>query len=87
MKSILKSLIEHIRQIRLDKNGFQQLQIDMYFVVQICYEMVAVDDESLIIGFYFEMMQNAGEMCLEAIPLEQTTIESIANFSRNKMKI
>lgn len=87
LKSILKSLIEHIRQIRLDKNGFQQLQIDMYFVVQICYEMVAVDDESLIIGFYFEMMQNAGEMCLEAIPLEQTTIESIANFSRNKMKI
>lgn len=88
LKSLLKGIIEHIRKNRLDRNGFQQLQVDMYFIVQLCYEMVAIDDESLIIGFYFEMIQNAGEMCAEVGGgLEQNIIESIANFSRNKLKI
>jgi hypothetical protein len=87
LKSVLKCIIEHIRRIRLDKWGFEQLQIDMYFIVQICYEMVAVDDESLIIGFYFEVMQNAGEMASEVMQVEQSLVESISNNHRGKFKI
>ena len=87
LKSMLKGIIEHIRRLRFDKTGFQQLELDMYFIVQICYEMVAVDDESLIIGFYFEMIQNAGEMSTEVSHMEQGSIESIANNHRSKFKI
>ena len=87
LKSMLKGIIEHIRRVRFDKGGFEQLQIDMFFIVQICYEMVAVDDESLIIGFYFEMMQNAGEMASEIVQVEQSLMESIANNHRGKFKI
>lgn len=87
LKSILKGIIEHIRRLRFDRNGFQQVEIDMYFIVQICYEMVAVDDESLIIGFYFEMIHNASEMANEVAHVEQSVIESIANTHRSKYKI
>jgi len=87
LKSMLKGIIEHIRRVRFDKLGFEQVQIDMFFIVQICYEMVAVDDESLIIGFFFEMMNNAGEMASEVVQVEQSLVESIANNHRNKFKI
>ena len=87
LKSILKGIIENFRRLRFDKFGFQQVEIDMYFVVQICYEMVAVDDESLIIGFYFEMIMNAAEMCSEVVHVEQAAVENVANVSRNKVKI
>ena len=87
IKGLCKSLIEEIRKIRFDKFGFQQLQIDLYMLVQIIYEMVSTDDESIIFGFYFEMIECAKAKCSDPAFKELQIIESIANIKRAKLKI
>ena len=54
--NFIKGLIEYIRRQKYDRYGFQQLQIDMLILCQISYEMVSIDDESLIFGFYHEII-------------------------------
>jgi len=39
--------------------------------------MVLADDESLIIGFFYEIMETAAQVCLEPLKLDQKEIEKI----------
>lgn len=87
LKSVLKGIIEHIRKCRFNKFGFQQIELDLFFLIQIFFEMVAVDDESLMIGFYYEMIENASQNCFDPTHLNQTVLENIVNNERTRIKI
>lgn len=83
LKGLLKALIERVRKIRcLSKNGLQQLQCDLYFLVQVFYEMVSVDDESFVIATYFEMLESAKDSAVEILLLEATVVEGISSSKR-----
>eukprot|EP01017_Pseudomicrothorax_dubius_P033147 TRINITY_DN4407_c0_g1_i4.p1 TRINITY_DN4407_c0_g1~~TRINITY_DN4407_c0_g1_i4.p1 ORF type:complete len:146 (+),score=38.66 TRINITY_DN4407_c0_g1_i4:69-506(+) len=87
VKSVLMLLIDRARRIRFSQNGLQQWQMDNYFIIQIAFELVTKDDESLIIGFYHEILESAKANCDEPSLLDQTILETTSNFRRSKMKI
>jgi hypothetical protein len=39
-------------------------------MIQNFYELVAVDDESLITGFYFEILDSLNEICTEPLKID-----------------
>ena len=49
--------------------------------------MVTGDDEGLVTGFYFEIIESASNICLEPQKIDLTIVESISNTKRNKFKI
>lgn len=65
-KGFFKTLIEKIRLFdSITATFHKQMQVDLYFMIQNFYELVAVDDESLITGFYFEILDSLNEICKE----------------------
>ena len=42
----------------------------MYFVLNLAFELVAVHEESLITGFYYEIMNSLKEKCLVSVDKE-----------------
>ena len=50
------------------------------------YEIVTVDDEGLVTGFYFEISESAVEICPEPVKIDQTIIETISSAKRQKIK-
>lgn len=89
-KNLLKTLIYKIRSLSsIYRCSYQQLQVDLYFLLQIIYEMVSVDDENLITGFYIVMMESAAEVCIDLnnSKLDPNIIETISSIKRAKMKI
>jgi len=55
-------------------------------ITQLCYEMASLEDESLIMGFYFEIIDSANERSLDPTPLETTLVETMSNVKRGKLK-
>lgn len=59
-KNFLKTIVFRVRELPcINKFGYQLLQLDLYCLLQIIYEMVTADDENLIIGFYVVTMESA----------------------------
>lgn len=44
--------------------------------------MVGVDEEGLVIGFYFEIIESCSDICLEPLKIDQTIVETISNVKR-----
>jgi len=86
IKGLLKSYLEKVRRCRFDKFGYQQLQVDIYMLLQVSFDIVSIEDENIILGFYHEIMESAGERTLEPTPLDNTIIETISNVKRGKIK-
>eukprot|EP01016_Furgasonia_blochmanni_P056273 TRINITY_DN9567_c0_g1_i2.p1 TRINITY_DN9567_c0_g1~~TRINITY_DN9567_c0_g1_i2.p1 ORF type:complete len:236 (+),score=43.82 TRINITY_DN9567_c0_g1_i2:108-710(+) len=87
LKAILKLFVENLRKITFDRNGYQQIQVDIYFLIQLFYETVYLEDESIIIGFYYEIISSATDRSTDPSNLEQTTVETISSIKRSKLKL
>ncbi|EGR34543.1 phospholipid-translocating p-type flippase family protein, putative [Ichthyophthirius multifiliis] len=88
LKGIFKGIIERVRQVKIfDNFSFQQLQIDLCFIMQLFFEMVAVDDESFITALYFEIIESASDNYLDNKKLDQQIIDNIVQQKRQKLKI
>jgi len=48
VKCLNKALLEKLRKKRYDKFGYQQLQVDVYFLTQLVFDMVSFEDERYI---------------------------------------
>jgi len=86
LKGLLKSYMEKVRKSKFNKFQYQQLQVDIYMITQLCYEMASLEDESLIMGFYFEIIDSANERSFDPTPLETTLVETMSNVKRGKLK-
>lgn len=64
--------MENARRQKYTKFGFQQLQIDLYMIAQIAFEMVSPEDEGLIHGFYNEILETASLLCFEPALLDNS---------------
>jgi len=64
--------LDKIRRKRYDKYGYQQMQADCYYIVQLAFDMVSFEDESMILGYYYEIMDSLREICFEPVPLDRT---------------
>jgi len=87
VKCLHKSILEKSRRKRLDKFGFQQLQIDTHFLTQLVFDMVAFEDESLILGYYYEIMDSIKERATDSTPLETPALKSISDAKRGRIQI
>jgi len=75
VKICLKTLVECIRLQTFSKNGFQQIQVDAYFV-RITFKDY-IDDEGLLEHLLDVIINSAAERCLEPASLTQVVIETI----------
>jgi hypothetical protein len=48
------------------------MQADCYYIVQLAFDMVSFEDESMILGYYYEIMDSLREICFEPVPLDRT---------------
>lgn len=86
VKYFLKVLLERVRRMPQLKH-YQQFQVDLYFVCQIFYELISVDEEGLICGFYLELLENAAMKSLDKHKLDQGQVEQLCNQCRTEMRI
>ncbi|EAR85282.2 phospholipid-translocating P-type ATPase, flippase family protein (macronuclear) [Tetrahymena thermophila SB210] len=88
LKAILKALIERVRKVKIyTKFGYQKLQCDLFFIVQIFYEMISDDDENFVIASYYEMIESAKDNTLEVSSLEQNILDQISISKRTQLKL
>jgi hypothetical protein len=77
LKICLKSLQECVRLRTFSRNGYQQIQVDLYYVAH-CLRPLAAKDEQLFNRLLDDILSSAGERCVEAQPaMELGIIESI----------
>jgi len=86
-KCLHKSLLEKLRRKRYDKFGYQQLQVDVYFLTQLVFDMVAFEDESLILGYYYEIIDSLKEKSSDSTPLDLTVVKTISEVKRGRIQI
>jgi len=87
VKCLHKSILEKLRRKRFDKFGYQQLQVDIYFLTQLVFDMVAFEDETLILGYYYEIMDSLKEKASDSTPLDLTVVKTISDVKRGRIQI
>jgi hypothetical protein len=59
----------------------------MYFLLNLAFELVAVHEESLITGFYYEIMHSVREKTIVSqdinLQLPLIKLETISNYNRD----
>ncbi|KAF9576992.1 Vacuolar protein sorting-associated protein 51 [Mortierella alpina] len=80
IKILLKAWAEAVRMKTFSKGGFQQVQIDAEFA-KVWLWRFATADERLMHSLLEETQQTAYRRCIDAVPLDMNTVESIINSS------
>ncbi|KAF9967393.1 hypothetical protein BGZ70_009716 [Mortierella alpina] len=80
IKILLKAWAEAVRTKTFSKGGFQQVQIDAEFA-KVWLWRFATADERLMHSLLEETQQTAYRRCIDAVPLDMNTVESIINSS------
>ncbi|CAD8143948.1 unnamed protein product [Paramecium octaurelia] len=82
VKYVLKVLLQKVRGTYFSDDLFKQFQVDLYFVMQLFYDMVSVDEEGLIAGFYMEILDCAGKNCKNDVKIDPKILESLSLQAR-----
>jgi vacuolar protein sorting-associated protein 51 len=77
IKYVLKSFLECIRLQTFGTFGFQQMQVDCTFLRRQCKKLV--DDGSYMNAVLDQIATSTRERCVEAIPLEESVVETIVS--------
>ncbi|KAF9196012.1 Vacuolar protein sorting-associated protein 51 [Haplosporangium sp. Z 11] len=80
IKILLKAWAESVRTMTFGKGGFQQVQVDAEFA-KVWLWRFATADERLMHSLLEETQQTAYRRCIDAVPLDLNTVESIINSS------
>ncbi|KAF9950929.1 Vacuolar protein sorting-associated protein 51 [Mortierella alpina] len=80
IKILLKAWAEAVRMKTFSRGGFQQVQIDAEFA-KVWLWRFATADERLMHSLLEETQQTAYRRCIDAVPLDMNTVESIINSS------
>jgi len=76
IKLSLKSFLEFVRMKTFGRNGFNQVQLDVYFTRVVLCNLVQMERgaEAIVNLLLDEVLVNTMERCIEPIPFEQNTI-------------
>lgn len=86
MRMSLKTFYEGVRNLRLSKFGYQQIQIDMRFIETILEEIYGIDDESGVLrGSFNEVVHSAKIRCVDPADIDETVIEIIVEVKLKKI--
>ncbi|KAM3140416.1 hypothetical protein pb186bvf_007576 [Paramecium bursaria] len=77
VKYFLKVLLIRVRQVSLTEDCYKQFQIDLFFVMQLIYDLVSVDDEGLVSGLYKEISDCAARNAQVDTKVDINLIESL----------
>ncbi|KAG0199539.1 Vacuolar protein sorting-associated protein 51 [Mortierella sp. GBA30] len=80
LKILLKAWAESVRMKTFSRGGFQQVQVDAEFA-KVWLWRFATADERLMHSLLEETQQTAYRRCIDAVPLDMNTVESIINSS------
>ncbi|EYU38432.1 hypothetical protein MIMGU_mgv1a001602mg [Erythranthe guttata] len=75
VKLSLKSLQEFVRLQTFNRSGFQQIQLDIYFL-KTCLKDIA-EEEAAVDFLLDEVIVSTAERCLDPIPLEPAVLERL----------
>ncbi|KAG0055173.1 Vacuolar protein sorting-associated protein 51 [Linnemannia elongata] len=78
IKILLKAWAESVRMKTFGKGGFQQVQVDAEFA-KVWLWRFATADERLMHSLLEEAQQTAYRRCIDAVPLDTHSVESIIN--------
>ena len=84
-KLALKTFLECLRLCTLGRNGYQQVQVDMYFLRIMLPHFIS--DTAVLDQMLDDILISAAERCLEPTPLEQSVVASIGNAKKAKLQI
>ncbi|GJJ77185.1 vacuolar protein sorting-associated protein 51 [Entomortierella parvispora] len=80
IKILLKAWAESVRTRTFGKGGFQQVQVDAEFA-KVWLWRFATADERLMHSLLEETQQTAYRRCIDPVPLDSNTVESIIHSS------
>jgi hypothetical protein len=81
-KGILKNWL---RSIRLGLYASSKFESEVYCLVQLCYEIASVDEESLISAFFFLLRGQYYRS--DNVKVDKTALDSVYSIQRAKTKI
>ena len=84
-KLALKTFLECLRLCTLGRNGYQQIQVDVYFLRIMLPHFIS--DTAVLDQMLDDILISAAERCLEPTPLEQSVVVSIGNAKKAKLQI
>jgi len=82
-KIAVKAYLEFTRAKTFGKNGYQQMQVDVYFL-QVALQSFKPPDS--IVVSVAAILANAGERCLELVPLEHSVMISMCQPKLDKLQ-
>lgn len=86
MKISLKTMYEGIRNLRISKFGYQQLQVDLRFIETILEDIYGLDDETGILGGLFkEAIHSAKIRCFEPVEISEDISKTITELKISKL--
>jgi len=86
LKIALKSFLEYSRQKTFGMNGYQQMQIDLYFMKQALYILVP-SSKQLVDVMMEDIATSIKERCIEPTPLATDTIAAICEGRIEKLNL
>ncbi|KAI7693138.1 hypothetical protein SSS_05087 [Sarcoptes scabiei] len=75
IKISLKTLIECVRLCTFSRYGFQQIQVDSYYLQTKLWRFIS--DEKIILNLIDEVISSSKKRCLDPIGMERSVIENI----------
>eukprot|EP00826_Nyctotherus_ovalis_P063159 TRINITY_DN9239_c0_g3_i1.p1 TRINITY_DN9239_c0_g3~~TRINITY_DN9239_c0_g3_i1.p1 ORF type:complete len:231 (+),score=74.29 TRINITY_DN9239_c0_g3_i1:1763-2455(+) len=86
MRMSLKTFYEEVRNLRLSKFGYQQIQIDMRFIETILEKIYGIDDELKVLkGSFEEVIHSAKIRCVDPSDIDEAVIEAIMEVKLKKI--
>lgn len=83
LRGILKTIL---KLIRLKKFQSEKFEAEIYCVVQLCYEIASVDDESLVNAFFY-LIREQYYRGSEVPKIDKTNLDSIFSNERGRLNI
>jgi len=85
LKIVLKTMFENMRQSTFSTHGFQQVEVDTFFLRSIL--PVIVEDTSVISSLLTQIMTACRDRCFEPVPADQANIEKYCRVARENLQI
>mmetsp|Transcript_3887 Transcript_3887/g.5440 ORF Transcript_3887/g.5440 Transcript_3887/m.5440 type:complete len:801 (+) Transcript_3887:2067-4469(+) len=84
LKIFLKSFVEYVRLCTIDKFGYQQIQVDAYFL-RLALDSFVTHKGSLVV-LIEEIASSAADRCLEPTPLPESALAQLCESKLEKIK-
>jgi hypothetical protein len=77
-----KTLLEYVRLDCFSNHGFNQLQVDMYYLYSALTEKIGEQDQELFAGLIEEVVSSAADRTVDPVPLDVARLRELAAEAR-----